>query len=213
MGENSDLVPGSLPFAYTGSSVILRAVSHSDYPMFLHWRTDMREMHLVASSRYIPTVEEYYAELDGRLRQSIVLLALSAVDQRPIGFVEAYNINSIDGWCFLLIYFIPEFRSDIAAREAAVVFIDHLLGGMGLRKIYLEIPDNSRRSFGSILDAALIEEGTFRQHVWQDGRYVDLIRFAIFRETWSETRSNIQLLLQVAIDSQGKTDGEAEQDD
>ena len=204
--------PSTPPGAYTGRAVTLRAVSRADYPLFLHWRTDLGEMHLSASSRYIPTVEEYYAELEHRLKQSIVLLALSAVDHRPIGFVEAFNINTVDSWCFILFYFVPEYRSDVAAREAAVVFINHLLFSMGLRKVYLELSEDGRQSLGSILDSALVEEAIFREHVWYDGRYVDISRFAIYRETWPETWSKAQLLLQVAQESQSMADGQSAAD-
>lgn len=187
--------------AHVGQFVTLRAVGRADYPIFLQWRTDIKELHVWSSARLVPTVEGFEAEMDRLLSQSTTLLALHNQSGEPIGFVQAYNINPTDGWCMLRVYFAPEYRGRETGIEACLIFVDYLFANIALRKIYIDLPEFNRGLLGSMFEGGLSEEGRFREHTWYEGRYWDSIRLALFLERWPELRERIRVTLQVGAEA------------
>lgn len=187
--------------AYVGRFVTLRVVGQGDYPLFLRWRTDIKELHIWSSSRLLLSVEGFNAEMDQLLRQSATLLALDNQNGEPIGFLQAYNINPTDGWCIMRVYFAAEYRGQTTGQEACLAFLDYLFGNFALRKIYIDMHQFNEGLLGSALEGALSEEGRFREHTWYDDRYWDVVRFALYRDTWVELRERIHFMLGVGAEA------------
>jgi RimJ/RimL family protein N-acetyltransferase len=194
---------GDVAAAYAGQYVTLRAVSREDYPIFLRWRTDIKELHVWSSIRLVPTVEGFNNEMDLLLSQSTTLLALDTVDSTPIGFIQAFNINPTDGWCMVRAYFAPSQRGHRSCTEAWFAFLDYLLGNFGLRKVYVDLPEFQRGSLEGVIASAFSEEGRFRDHTFYDGRYWDAVRLALYRDAWPELRARIWLILEVGAEATG----------
>jgi hypothetical protein len=51
-------------------------------------------------------------------------------------------------------------------------------------KIYMEV-ETSYEAFRGGLKSFFTEEGHLREHVFWDGRYVDVFVLAVYRETWA----------------------------
>ncbi len=187
--------------AYDGQLVVLRVVSRADYPVLLRWATDIRERNEWAPPTLAPTVEQFAAQMDQFLRQGVTLLALRKDGRQAIGFVQAHNLTPRDGWCMARVYFAPEFRGDGACPEACLAFFDYLFRGFDFRKIYIDIFEFNRALLGSAIEGALVEEGRFRQHVWHDGQYWDMIRFALYRDAWPEVRERTSAILDIGMEA------------
>lgn len=54
------------------------------------------------------------------------------------------------------------------------------------RKVYADVDTDSLRRFASVVDRYAEIEGRFRSHVYRDGHYLDVLRLALYRESWSE---------------------------
>jgi RimJ/RimL family protein N-acetyltransferase len=191
-------IDGPLPTAYTGRSVLLRPMSRHDYGTMLSWRSDMLDLHVWSSSRRIPTLDEFSNEMDSLMRQTITLMALDKNLGLPAGFVQAYNINQADGWCYFLTYLAPDYRRQRLGAEAALAFFDYLFRNFNLRKIYMDVYEFNSGFLSLATDiSGFVEEGRFKSHVWYGDRFWDVVRLALYREAWPEFRDVAERVLQV----------------
>lgn len=176
----------NLPAAYEGERMVLRSVGRPDYPAFLRWRTELTDLHIWSSSRRVPTLEEFGTEMDTMLRQSVVLLVIAKEAAQPIGFVQAYNFNQADGWCFFAAYLAPAYRRARYGAEAFMPFVDYIFRNFNIRKIYMDVHEFNMEFLGVALQSgAFVEEGRFREHTWYDGRFWDMVRVALYRDRWA----------------------------
>ena len=154
-----------------------------------------------SSSRRIPTLEEFSNEMDTMLHQCITMLVTNTETGEPIGFVQAYNVNREEGWCFFLAYFPPEYRQQRNGAEAAIAFFDYLFRNFNFRKIYMDVQEfNSDFLSAGVELGGFVEEGRFRQHTYYDGRYWDVTRLALYRDSWDELRELAMRVLVVGED-------------
>jgi len=137
----------------------------------------------------VPTFEQFAVEMETVTRQSVMLAVARRDTGTLIGFLQAYGINLVDGWCFLSAYFAPEYRRQRYGAEAFLPFVDHLFRHFNLRKIYMEMQEFNMSFYDvAIKTGAFVEEGRFRSHTYHDNRYWDLIRVALYRESWDKIR-------------------------
>ena len=132
-----------LPRLYEGNLASLRPVGRDDAGTLLQWRADLEAFHLLAVPEGVSTEEEYTRHWEATLQRTITLLAVSEPDGQPIGVVQAYDVNLADGWCFVLSYVTPEYRSQRVGLEATVGFWDYLFTQMNLRKIYMDVVESN----------------------------------------------------------------------
>ena len=204
MTQPTEPPPSALPSAFNGRWVSLRPVSRDDFLTLFGWRVDAFDLQQLLSSKRIPTYEEFVSEQERLLSQSLTLIAQDQEDGAPIGFVQAYNTNLEQGWSFMLCHFIEEYRPSPQAIEACAALIDLLFRRNSLRKIYMDVFEFRVESLKALLEGAFEEEGRFGQHVWYEDRYWDLVRFAVYREGWTEDQK--QVLFRVSL---GEEAGEA----
>jgi RimJ/RimL family protein N-acetyltransferase len=149
----------------------------------------------------VPTLDEFSAELDNLLRQSITMLVSHKDTHQPIGFVQAYNLNHADGWCYFLAYLAPGYRHQRLGAEASIAFMDYLFRNFSFRKIYTDLYEFNSDILGIATQlAGFVEEGRFREHIWYGDRYWDVIRLAIHRDGWPELRDLADRVLRVGVE-------------
>ncbi len=186
--------PATLPAAITGRWVVLRPVSRDDFPTFFRWRSNVLDLHIWASSKRLPTYQEFQAEMDRLFSQSITFLVLSKRDGEPAGFVQAYNLNLPEGWCFTLAFTDAKYRRGHGA-EAYAGLLDYLFMNFALRKVYADIYEFNIDSMKPLKSGGFIEEGRFGQHVWFKDRYWDVVRLAMYRDAWDRFRDQTHMLV------------------
>ena len=54
-----------------------------------------------------------------------------------------------------------------------------------LRRIWLNVNSDNERAVRSYKAVGFVEEGRQRQHVWSNGRYIDLVCMGLLREEWN----------------------------
>jgi RimJ/RimL family protein N-acetyltransferase len=79
----------------------------------------------------------------------------------------------------------PEAGTAVGA-ETSFLFIEYLFRCFDLRKISLEVAQPNIIRLQGALRYVLQREGTLQNHLWLDGKPVDLHLFAIFAEEWAK---------------------------
>ncbi len=188
-----------IPLVFHGGRVALRPVGAQDLPAFYQWRTELESLQLIRVPEGASSYQEVTPRLQSMLNRTITLLAVDTQRREARGFVQAYGVNAVDRWCYMLVYLAPQHRAERIGLEASVGFWDFLFSYLNLRKIYLDVSEANSGWLHAIPAQGILlkEEGRFREHSLHDGRYWDVTRYAIYREQWMELRDFLLLLLRL----------------
>lgn len=70
-------------------------------------------------------------------------------------------------------------------RDALQVLLSYGFRLRNLRRIWLNVNSDNERAVRSYKAVGFVEEGRQRQHVWSNGRYIDLVCMGLLREEWN----------------------------
>jgi RimJ/RimL family protein N-acetyltransferase len=129
------------------------------------------------------------------LSQSIFFIAADKVTRAPIGFIQAYNMAGLEGYTYVLSYFVEAARHTSKPGETGLIFGDYLFGFFNLRKIYADVFEYNHDSIRIVETLGFREEGRQREHVFYIDRFWDMIRYSLTRERWNELRERFHRLL------------------
>lgn len=180
------------PILYEGRLVKLRRAIPPDYPLLHRWRCDPGEIHYLCRDPSTMVYREFAKWLGETQRQNIVTLILNKADDRPIGYALTYAVDLWDGWVYLALYVIPEFRLRRHFVEASLVAADYLFSRFPLRKMYVEIYDFADRLLAHLRRQGYVEEGFTPNHLRHGDGYTGLWTLALYRETWERGRPWIE---------------------
>ncbi len=103
----------------------------------------------------------------------------------PLGLVAITSPNFRDNFAYLSVLGAPEVQGRGLVVEGALLGFHYAFLTWPFRKIYMEATEQSYETIRSGLDMFFSEEGRLREHTFWNGRYVDLVILAVYRETWS----------------------------
>jgi RimJ/RimL family protein N-acetyltransferase len=103
----------------------------------------------------------------------------------PLGVVAITSPNFRDGFAYLSALGTPDMHGRGLVAEGALLGFHYAFLTWPFRKIYMEATEDSYRAFRSGLGMFFTEEGRLHEHTFWNGRYVDMLILAVYRETWS----------------------------
>jgi diamine N-acetyltransferase len=118
-----------------------------------------------------------------RRRTQIIFIAERIDDGKPFG---VYDIKEIDyrnqhgEWGVFLEE--RDLGDGVPAFEAAVLLLDYAFGYLNLHKLAGELLADNQRAIRFDQGLGMQLEGVRKQHVFYDGRFHDLLQYALFRE-------------------------------
>jgi RimJ/RimL family protein N-acetyltransferase len=172
-----------------GEKVILRAMTREDLPLLCQYNNDVEVELAGGGDPPMPqSLERLQAEFDSRVGsggRDDAGFAIEA-DGKFIGQCALFNFNTLSHTAELGIgigdktYWGKGYGSD-----AVRLLLDYAFRLRNLRKVYLTVNGNNERAMRSYAKCGFTEEGRLRQHVWNDGGYVDLVYMGVLREEGS----------------------------
>ena len=111
-----------------------------------------------------------------------------------IGFVIAYDYMRDDNHMKVTVYVKPEFQHGAYGLVAVVKFIDFLFSYYNLNKIFTEVYDFNVPSIKLHNTFGFEEEGRLKEYKYYNGRFHDMLIFAITREKFYERVEKLRLL-------------------
>lgn len=164
----------------------LREIHEDDLVMIMNWRM------LPKVTKYMYTdpdlsiekqLDWYNSILQNKKREKYWIIQLeSGVD---VGLISINNIDYVNkqaSWAYYLGEI--EARGQGLARILECNIYDYVFDQLNLNKLWCEIFEfnetviNIHKKFGAI------EEGKFKDHIFKEGKYLDVIRMATFKEKW-----------------------------
>lgn len=145
-----------------------------------------------------PSPDEFVAQLWQNVACQFVARRQS--DRQLVGHLAAHDSDAANGVISVSFCFAPEAWRKGWPLEAAALFTDHLFRSFDLRKIYAEAPEFNAQSFPSAIGTLLDLEGRYRDRLYYDGRYWDVLILALSRERWAEWRPRLIATLDDVLD-------------
>lgn len=190
--------PEPLVFApLVGRRVSLRPVTPADYE-FLHHLETAPPTGIVYRHRGVTvSTEHYIATLWAQVIAQFVM-----VDRRndeTIGLVAAFAPDFRNGYAHLAAIFSPHYLRKAWPLEGMDLFLEYVFRVFPFRKLYGDVIDFNFGAFASGAMKTFAVEGRLRAHEYYDGRYWDVVKVAVYRDTWAAVRAGSRQSLSSAI--------------
>lgn len=119
-----------------------------------------------------------------------------SLGSESIGLVELVDIHQIHRNAEFQIIISPEFQGQGFAKEAARLGIEYSFNVLNLNKIYLLVDVENAKAIHIYEKMGFIQEGLLKQEYYINGLYRDVIRMAVFKDSFinldPESKSNSQ---------------------
>ncbi|MBK8047376.1 MAG: GNAT family N-acetyltransferase [Anaerolineales bacterium] len=170
----------------TGPRVTLRAFRRDDLEQLCRFNNDVAvELAGGGDPPYPQSLERLQAEFDaeaakgGRNGPGFAI----EVDDRFIGQCALFRFDDVAHTAELGITIGDKaYWGKGYGREAIALLLDYGFRLRNLRKIWLQVNADNERAQRAYRACGFVEEGRLRQHVWSNGRYVDLVQMGVLRE-------------------------------
>ena len=165
-----------------GDRVRLRALGPQDYPRLNEFMNDV-DFALLMGNPPRPIGSANLTEfLDNLVRDKVNVTFAIEVDRVFIGSCGLFTFDRVAGTAELGIGIGDRaYQGKGYGREAVALLVDYGFRLLNLRKIWLKTSPDNQRAIRSYQAVGFVHEGRHREHVWSDGKYVDLLLMALFR--------------------------------
>lgn len=120
--------------------------------------------------------------------QDAVVFAIEAAN-RFIGTCALQNFDPVARTCEMRIIIADRaFWARSFGREAIDLLLGYAFCQHNIHRVWLNVLGNNPRAIRCFAACQFIEEGCLRQHIWNDGEYVDQIFMGMLRSDWQIKR-------------------------
>jgi len=114
-----------------------------------------------------------------------VQLAIETKEGRHVGNVGLMEISSVHRTAEIgVVVFDPEDRGQGYGLEACKLLIEHGFKYLDLYKVYASVVSGNAHSLHMCQKLGACEEGRQERHLYRDGRRMDKVMLAFFRDEW-----------------------------
>lgn len=168
-----------------GKRLYIRPILKEDAPLLTIWINDPEmTQYLTIFLPKTPEEETAWIEnLSTKKPGDIVFAIVLAKSNQLIGAVGLHNIDFRNGTATLAIAIGNKaYLGKGYGTEATTVVLEYAFNTLNLRKICAGVLDFNQRSKNALEKCAFHEEGRRKGQFYQNGRYVDEILMAVFKE-------------------------------
>lgn len=182
-------MPG--PAFLYGESTALHTVDREDLDFLQRWRNhpDVRAGVTWAAPRNEHQQEEWYESMDD---DSVGLLVCPlegddpSPNPDPVGYIALFDVDATHGRGELVCWVIPDAQGDGYATDATRTMLRYAFEERRLHKVVGRALATNEGSIHVFEKCGLQKEGHQRDEKFVDGEHVDVLRYAILADEWSD---------------------------
>lgn len=163
----------------------LQSMGEKDLQLVLKWRNSPRVSKEMYTDRKI-TWEEHVNWFKSCQTSKEVENFLCYLEQEAIGVVSITDIDMKNRRCSWGIYIGREDAPKGSGTKMGYLALQHVFNDLKLQKIWVEVLANNAVSLKFHKKLGFRVEGIFRRHILKNGKYEDVVRFALFKKIFSE---------------------------
>lgn len=165
--------------------VLLRPLSYKDTEFLLLARNDP-EM----SSEFFSDSPIYDFEHDQWLRTKAKdnIELIIEYQNQSVGQVRITDIDFRNQKAQFGIFVIKQFQKKGIATTASRLLINYVFENLPINKIYLELFDYNKAAEKLYEKLGFFKEGIFREEVYKNGKFRNVIRMSILKSEWSKLK-------------------------
>lgn len=169
----------------TTKRLLFRAVEEGDLELIRNWRFSEN------ICRYFPDNEpinlehqkKWFEEVVCDIKNNKFFMVVKLEDNTPIGLTYLQKIDLKNGNAEFSFYLgDSKYYSKGYAVEMELVTLEYAFNYLNLHKVYAEILEGGDRIVSMHEKFNFKISGTFKEHIYHDGRYIDLIRVEILKK-------------------------------
>jgi UDP-4-amino-4,6-dideoxy-N-acetyl-beta-L-altrosamine N-acetyltransferase len=175
------------------SQCLLRPLTQADLERTLTWRNSERVRPMMFTDHII-TAAEHQAWFERTRHDATVRHLVFEYAKTPLGVLGVVNVTQIDvrnrlcSWGFYIGETGAPKGSGLALGYLGLEFI---FSELAIRKLISQAFRLNTASVGYHRRLGFKEEGCWREHLLKNGKYEDIICFALFAREWEEIRADI----------------------
>ncbi len=178
-----------------GNLIKLRAIEKEDLPLIAKWRSDPEVYHYLFENDPISLTqqEKWYENLLKSDTDKIFMI--STKDDTPIGIIGLYKIDwrsKNAEWGF----YIGDRKNRLGgyAPEAEYLLIEYAFEHLNLNKLWCRTFEFNKKVLSMHRSFNFKEEGTFRKHIYHNGKYEDVVFMGLLKEEFLEVKDKLEKL-------------------
>jgi UDP-4-amino-4,6-dideoxy-N-acetyl-beta-L-altrosamine N-acetyltransferase len=165
-----------------------------DLEIILEWRNSERIRAHMYSDHVISGQE--HRQWFKRLQESHSEKCLMFLrETEPTGVVRITQIDSTHRRCYWGFYIGDTNAPKGSGLMMGYLALEYIFSKLDMRKVCGEAFAFNKASLSYHLKMGFVEEGRFVEHVLKNGRYEDIVGFALFKDEWNKKRIELGQLL------------------
>jgi len=174
-------MPG--PIFRSGERVSLHPVEEDDLDVFARARNDpaLRVPLCIDSATNREALEEFHEET---ISEGDGYWFVVTADGEATGAVMFPDVREGDGLADLAYWILPEHQGEGLGREAVSLLLEYGFAELRLHRVRADCLVTNEASRGLLESLGFSREGRFREAVFQDGAYADVLRYGLLETEW-----------------------------
>ena len=170
---------------------MLRLLEESDLKLVLTWRNTLAVRKAMFTQHEISWDEHCAWFHRMRVDESKQWFLFLDHDNTACAVVNFVSVDPVQKTAFWGFYADPNARPGTGMRMSLEA-LDKAFLELGIKKVHSEVLASNSRSLEMHKKVGFIQEGFFRNHVFDGERNVDVVRFAILEEEWPLAKQKLQ---------------------
>ena len=172
----------------------LRRMEHTDLDMVLKWRNSERIRQAMYTDHVI-THDEHYAWFERVTRNDMTMPFVFECQGRPLGVVNVGDIDRRNLRCMWGFYIGDENAPRGSGTAMGYLALEYLFEKEKFHRVMGEALVDNEASIKYHRRLGFVEEGRLIDHVVKNGRYTDVISFALIDRVWRAIRSDLAAMI------------------
>lgn len=168
----------------------LKPLEEADLNIVFKWRNSNRIKQYMYTDHTI-TWEEHRKWFIKVKQDETTKIFLLHFHNQPLGLVNFKQIDLNNSRCYWGFYIGEENAPKGAGTIMGLLALDHIFYEVGLQKVCAEVIETNERSYFYHQKLGFETEGKFKEHLWKDERFVDVISMALFVNKWDIVRKRL----------------------
>lgn len=172
------------------NNFLLKPLKETDLRTVLTWRNSERIKQHMYTNHTITWKEhlDWFKRVKNDPHTKIFLLYNK---NQPLGLVNFKQIDLKHSRCYWGFYIGEENAPKGSGTIMGLLALDYIFHEIGLHKVCAEVIETNERSYFYHQKLGFETEGRFKQHLWKDDRFIDVISFALFADKWKKVRESL----------------------